>query len=86
MGRRVSGVSMVSNATPTCCWDVVVTIRVLERRAQWKMSVLTFSSCSVGRETAETSQEVNKWRSSEKEVAITESKDGKLVHTGHPVK
>ena len=89
VGRRVrgvSGVSTVSNAPPTCCWDVVVTIRVLERRAQWKMSVLTFSSRSVGRETAETSQEVNKWRSSEKEVAITESMDGKLVHTGHPVK
>ena len=55
VGRRVrgvSGVSMVSDAPPTCCWDVVVTIRVLERRAQWaaKMSVLTFSSRSVGRE------------------------------------
>ena len=48
----MSGVSMVSDAPPTCCWDVVVTIRVLERRAQWaaKMSVLTFSSRSVGRE------------------------------------
>ena len=32
--RGVSVVSMVSDVPPTCCWDVVVTIRVLERRAQ----------------------------------------------------
>ena len=33
--RGVSAVSIVSEAPPTCCcWDVVVTIRVLERRAQ----------------------------------------------------
>ena len=72
-------VSMVSNATPTCCWDVVVTIRVLKRRAQWaaKMSFLTFSSHSVGRETAETSPE---------EVTIKGHRDGKLVHSEHPMK
>ena len=66
-------VSMVSNAPPTCCWDVVVPIRVLERRVEWaaKMSVLTLSSRSVERERPETSQEVNKWgRSSEEEVTI----------------
>ena len=71
--RRVPAVSMVSNAPPTCCWDVVVTIRVLERRVEWaaKMSVLIFSSRSGGRERPETSQEVNKWgRSSEEEVTI----------------
>ena len=59
--------------TPTCCWDVVVTIRVLERRAQWaaKMFILTFSSHFEGKERPETSQEVNKWRrSSEEEVTI----------------
>ena len=43
-------------------------------------------SRSVRRETAETSQEVNRWRSSEKEMTITESRDEKLVHSGHPVK
>ena len=65
-------VSMVSNAPPTCCWDVVVTICVLERRVEWaaKISILTFSSRSVGRERPETSQGVNKWRSSEEEVTI----------------
>ena len=54
----MSGVSMVSDVPPTCCWDVVVTISVLERRAQWaaNMSVLTFSFCSVGIERVETSQ------------------------------
>lgn len=46
--RGVSAVSMASDAPPTC-WEVVVTIFVLERRAQYaaKMSVLTFSSLSV---------------------------------------
>ena len=46
--RGVSAVSMVSDAPPTC-WEVVVTIFVLERRAQYaaNMSVLTFSSRSV---------------------------------------
>ena len=81
-GEEVSGVSMVSNAPPTCSWDVGVTIRVLERRAQWaaKMSVLTFSPRSVGRERPETSQEVNKWkRSSEEEVTIRASRNGKLA-------
>ena len=76
----MSGVSMVSNAPPTCCWDVGV-----ESRAQWaaKMSVLTFSSWSVGREKPETSQEVNKWRRSSKEVAITEPQ--KSSHTHKPL-
>ena len=82
LGRRARGVScisMVSNSPPTCCWDVVDSIRVLERRAQWavKISILTFSSCSVGRETAETSQE---------EVTIKGHRDEKLVHSEHPVK
>ena len=97
VGRRARGlsaVSMVSNAPPTCCWDVVV------RTAQWaaKMSVLTFSSRSAGRERSETSQEVNKWRrsneeevtkwrrSNEEEVTIRGSRDGKVVPSGHPAK
>ena len=54
----MSGVSMVSDVPPTCCWDVMETIRVLERRAQWaaNMSILTFFSRSVGIERVETSQ------------------------------
>ena len=89
MTRGVPAVSMVSDAPPTCCWDVVVAIRLLERTAQWaaKISFLTFSSRSVGRERPETSQEVNKWgRSSEEEVTIRENRDGKLVHSEYPVK
>ena len=41
VGTRVEGrvkgvpaVSTASNAPPTCCWKVAVTIHVLERRAQ----------------------------------------------------
>ena len=32
--KGVPAVSTVSNAPPTCCWKVVVTVHVLERKAQ----------------------------------------------------
>ena len=52
-----------------------------------KLSVLTFSSHSVGRERPAISQEVNRWRrSSEEEVTIRESRDGQCVHSEHSMK
>ena len=56
VGTRVEGrvkgvpaISTASNAPPTCCWKVVVTVHVLERRAQ-EAKVLSLCRREGGRE------------------------------------